>query len=424
MVSTCSPGCRSPLPSPHSTNPLNQETPETCSQSINVLATGKLPRDQSQSSCSYLDDAEPPSWTSRPRHIVRFEPVASEEPPIDLSTKGFLRVGRSVKSDIQLSEITVSRKHAVIMHHGCGDTFILDVDSAHGTYVNNVRVPSNSPFRLRRGSLIRFGGSQAPLFLFKAFERLERLLEDVNALTKEPSTTSTCTTTTTTTTPPDNPDNDIVKVVCGDSGVVCVSCNSRGEITKDEAGLATQTLVNTLLNAGGGETINNNFIRKLGICEDYTSKSTTTTNNNDNKRAHRVTNPDSDPTSTFSSPDPSHPSKRRRTTPASKNRVMFSAEPPSVYYPTPITPEDNISEASETGSDSGESTDDSLLVPDHSLQTKTEDDDTAKTEDDSSVEEPTPPPSPPQCVHKTHKMNKIQRTPSVESEDSEMTMAE
>ncbi|GMH67676.1 hypothetical protein TrLO_g1953 [Triparma laevis f. longispina] len=409
----------SPLPSPGRT-PLPTAPPSPSPQSIDVLATGKLPRECSTSRCSYSENDEPPSWTSRPRHIVRFEPINGDE-TIDLSSKGFLRVGRSVKSDIQLSEITVSRKHAVIMHHGCGETFLLDVNSAHGTYVNNVRLPSNSPVRLRRGSLIRFGGSQAPLFLFKAFERLERLLEDVYALTKEPSSSSS------TAALPAGIDNDIVKVVCGDSGVVCVSCNSRGEITKDEAGLATRTLVNTLLNAGGGETINNNFIKKLGIGENDEESKTTTNTNDNNKRTHRVTNPDfnaglcdevglAPPPNPFFSPSPK-PVKRRRTTPPSKNnRVVFSSEPPSVYYPTPITPEENNSESSETGSDSGDSTD-SLLVVDHASAGQ------GKAQDDSSVEtdEPTPPPSPPQVDHKS--MNKIQRTPSVESEE-DIQMAE
>ena len=125
---------------------------------------------------------------------------------------------------MQLSEITVSRKHAVILHHACGDTFLVDVGSAHGTWVNNARVPPNSPYRLRRGSLIRFGSCQAPLFLFKAFERLERLLEDVNALTSEnPSGAGD---------DQDRQESDIVKVVCGDSGVVCVSCNSNGEVSE------------------------------------------------------------------------------------------------------------------------------------------------------------------------------------------------
>lgn len=358
---------------------------------IDVLCTGKIPSSSSlPSSC-----ASPPAWCTQPAHIVRLEPVGSgssenSSSPIDLSGSGFLKIGRSVKSDVQLSEITVSRKHAVILHHACGDTFLVDVGSAHGTWVNNARVPPNSPYRLRRGSLIRFGSCQAPLFLFKAFERLERLLEDVNALTSEnPSGAGD---------DQDRQESDIVKVVCGDSGVVCVSCNSNGEITKDEAGLATQTLVNTLLNAGGGEVDQQ--------CASYFSSSGESA-----KRAPP-----------HASPSLPCPSKKRRTassedgmvransdsyvpclehtnTPPPPKKVVFSTDPPSVFYPAPITPEDGNSE---TSSDPGDETED--MVVDHVITSVpppppgTADDETGSS--DESTDEPTPPPSPPQLAHK------------------------
>mmetsp|Transcript_21678 Transcript_21678/g.45229 ORF Transcript_21678/g.45229 Transcript_21678/m.45229 type:complete len:392 (+) Transcript_21678:325-1500(+) len=378
--------------SPSSPRPSQCLSPPKC-HSIDVLCTGKIPSSSSlPSSC-----ASPPAWCTTPAHIVRLEPVnaGSENScsPIDLSGSGFLKIGRSVKSDVQMSEITVSRKHAVILHHACGDTFLVDVGSAHGTYVNNVRVPANSPYRLRRGSLLRFGGCQAPLFLFKAFERLERLLEDVNALASEDPNGSE-----------DGQDgqvSDIVKVVCGDSGVVCVSCNSNGEITKDEAGLATETLVNTLLNAGGGEVDQH--------CANCSGEST--------KRAFHAS-PSFPPfpskkrrtasseegmvqtvssSSSFSSTS-SVPSLEHTNTPPPPKKVMFSTDPPSVFYPAPITPEDGNSD---TSSDQGDETVD--MDVDHVVTSVppppgASDDETGSS--DESTDEPTPPPSPPQLAHK------------------------
>eukprot|EP00543_Licmophora_paradoxa_P007957 CAMPEP_0202448218 /NCGR_PEP_ID=MMETSP1360-20130828/7031_1 /ASSEMBLY_ACC=CAM_ASM_000848 /TAXON_ID=515479 /ORGANISM="Licmophora paradoxa, Strain CCMP2313" /LENGTH=167 /DNA_ID=CAMNT_0049065693 /DNA_START=824 /DNA_END=1327 /DNA_ORIENTATION=+ len=63
----------------------------------------------------------------------------------------------------------------MIFHHPNGSCYVIDCGSSHGTFVNGVRVraPSSSsmviPHRVRRGSLIRFGGPGAPSFVLKSF---------------------------------------------------------------------------------------------------------------------------------------------------------------------------------------------------------------------------------------------------------------
>ena len=63
----------------------------------------------------------------------------------------------------------------MLFHHSNGSCYIVDCGSAHGTYVNGVRIssPPNGgvvvPHRVRRGSLIRFGGQGAPSFVLKSF---------------------------------------------------------------------------------------------------------------------------------------------------------------------------------------------------------------------------------------------------------------
>ena len=72
---------------------------------------------------------------------------------------------------------TSSRRHAMVFHHENGCCYVVDCGSAHGTFVNGVRVasPSNGgvvvPHLVKRGALIRFGGPGAPCFVLKSFPR-------------------------------------------------------------------------------------------------------------------------------------------------------------------------------------------------------------------------------------------------------------
>jgi len=62
-------------------------------------------------------------------------------------------VGRGQESSIFLDDVTVSRKHAEIVH-GSGGYRIRDVGSLNGTYVNRVRVDAVD---LRNGDEIQVG---------------------------------------------------------------------------------------------------------------------------------------------------------------------------------------------------------------------------------------------------------------------------
>lgn len=94
---------------------------------------------------------------------------------------------------MQLVHPTSSRKHALIFHHPNGSCYIVDCGSSHGTFVNGVRVSSPTiqqgsdqattiPHRVRKGSLIRFGGPGAPTFVLKSFTTsLEVLVDELNS---------------------------------------------------------------------------------------------------------------------------------------------------------------------------------------------------------------------------------------------------
>jgi pSer/pThr/pTyr-binding forkhead associated (FHA) protein len=52
---------------------------------------------------------------------------------------GVNRIGRSITADIELEDITVSRRHALIVREG-SETLLLDDGSRNGTWLNGARV--------------------------------------------------------------------------------------------------------------------------------------------------------------------------------------------------------------------------------------------------------------------------------------------
>jgi len=122
---------------------------------------------------------EAPSWAVPASGEARLEPVCDSvdrQGPVDLSSRSVFRIGRSPQSDVPLMHVTSSRRHAMLFHHSNGSCYLVDCGSAHGTYINGVRVtstPNDSnivvPTRVRRGSIVRFGGPGAPSFMLKSF---------------------------------------------------------------------------------------------------------------------------------------------------------------------------------------------------------------------------------------------------------------
>lgn len=139
----------------------------------NFFSHGTLPsRRQSQ-------NFEAPSWAVPASGEARLEPVCDSvdrQGPVDLTSQAVYRIGRSPQSDVQLMHVTSSRRHAMLFHHSNGSCYLVDCGSAHGTYINGVRVTSTPsqgnvvvPTKVRRGSMVRFGGPGAPSFVLKSF---------------------------------------------------------------------------------------------------------------------------------------------------------------------------------------------------------------------------------------------------------------
>lgn len=144
---------------------------------------------------------EPPFWAVPARGEAMLEPVSDSklmQRPVDLTCQAVFHIGRSDASDLQLLHCASSRRHAILFHHPNGSCYVVDCGSAHGTFVNGVRVKSSVtshgvvPQRVRKGALIRFGGPGAPSFILKSFsvglESLVRNLDGSKSISHTPKT--------------------------------------------------------------------------------------------------------------------------------------------------------------------------------------------------------------------------------------------
>ena len=104
-------------------------------------------------------------------------------------------IGRSEHNDIAISSRFVSRHHALLVRHG-SSTFLMDLNSTNGTYVNSRRVSNhvlvhddvitlghhrikfNDPHAVSRGSLQ--GDEFADTIIMKSLEDMRKLLAQEN----------------------------------------------------------------------------------------------------------------------------------------------------------------------------------------------------------------------------------------------------
>lgn len=211
--------------------------------------------------------------------------------PVNLKARAVFRVGRSPHSDIQLFHDNCSRRHAMLFHHDNGSCYLVDCGSAHGTFVNGNRVqsPPNGgvviPFKVRRGSIIRFGGPGAPQFMLKSFSF------ELDELREAPSINT---------------------------------------LLSPTASLGAVVQHNTRLNSLG-KTAKDSLLQGLSSKRSFDSVETVDSDI-ENKRM-RCSSPPLSPEQEVRlvSPDTTQPNKRRR--------VSFSNEPPTAFYPNLISPD-------------------------------------------------------------------------------------
>ncbi|GBG80974.1 hypothetical protein CBR_g31530 [Chara braunii] len=109
-----------------------------------------------------LSTYAPPEWAIEPKAGVYYLEVIKDGSILDnlaLDRRRTLFGRQAAMCDIILDHPSVSRQHAVIVHHKSGSVYVIDLGSAHGTFVSNERLAKDAPTELEIGCSVRFAAS-------------------------------------------------------------------------------------------------------------------------------------------------------------------------------------------------------------------------------------------------------------------------
>ncbi|KAG2688711.1 hypothetical protein I3843_09G108200 [Carya illinoinensis] len=118
---------------------------------------------------------QPPDWAIEPRPGVYYLEVLKDGEVLDRINLDRRRhiFGRQFHTcDFVLDHQSVSRQHAAVIPHKNGSIYVLDLGSAHGTFVANERLTKDSPMELEVGQSLRFAASTRTYILRKNEEAL------------------------------------------------------------------------------------------------------------------------------------------------------------------------------------------------------------------------------------------------------------
>ncbi|XWS18074.1 hypothetical protein CRYUN_Cryun32bG0010700 [Craigia yunnanensis] len=112
----------------------------------------------------------PPDWAIDPRPGVYYLQVLKEGQVLDHINLDRRRhiFGRQYHTcDFVLDHQSVSRQHAAVIPHKNGSIYVIDLGSAHGTFVANERLVKDTPVELEVGQSLRFAASSRTYILRK-----------------------------------------------------------------------------------------------------------------------------------------------------------------------------------------------------------------------------------------------------------------
>jgi class 3 adenylate cyclase len=84
---------------------------------------------------------------------------------INISNITTFKVGRLTENNLSLQDIWISRRHAMIQQDSSNSYYAIDLGSANGTFINNIRIIT--PTKLASGDIISFGKTD---FIFQTTE--------------------------------------------------------------------------------------------------------------------------------------------------------------------------------------------------------------------------------------------------------------
>lgn len=109
---------------------------------------------------------QPPKWAAPPPAGLVLQGRKGGEVVQNLAlSKLAVLIGRLDTADLQLEHASTSRQHAVICFRPDGTAVVMDLNSAHGTFLDGKRMPKHTPLMLEEGQEVRFGASTRAFFL-------------------------------------------------------------------------------------------------------------------------------------------------------------------------------------------------------------------------------------------------------------------
>ncbi|GMI72653.1 hypothetical protein like AT5G47790 [Hibiscus trionum] len=112
----------------------------------------------------------PPDWAIEPRPGVYYLEVLKEGQVLDrikLDRRRHIFGRLHHTCDFVLDHQSVSRQHAAVVPHKNGSIYVIDLGSAHGTFVANERLTKDTPVELEVGQSLRFAASTRTYILRK-----------------------------------------------------------------------------------------------------------------------------------------------------------------------------------------------------------------------------------------------------------------
>ncbi|XP_017697135.2 protein phosphatase 1 regulatory inhibitor subunit PPP1R8 homolog [Phoenix dactylifera] len=113
---------------------------------------------------------QPPDWAIGPRPGIYYLEVLKDGEVIDkinLDKRRHIFGRQFTACDFVLDHPSVSRQHAAVVPHKNGSIFVVDLGSAHGTFVANERLTKDNPVELEVGQSLRFAASTRSYILRK-----------------------------------------------------------------------------------------------------------------------------------------------------------------------------------------------------------------------------------------------------------------
>ncbi|KAF8410890.1 hypothetical protein HHK36_003427 [Tetracentron sinense] len=113
---------------------------------------------------------QPPDWAIEPRSGVYYLEVMKDREVLDrinLDKRRHIFGRQFPMCDFVLDHQSVSRQHAAVVPHKNGSIYVIDLGSAHGTFVANERLTKESPVELEVGQSLRFAASTRSYILRK-----------------------------------------------------------------------------------------------------------------------------------------------------------------------------------------------------------------------------------------------------------------